>query len=206
MIVPSTNPKILYAIGESTDAAPSLIVFISKNAGATWTSKRLCAVMAGQPSHAIAVNPRNAKEVIAGGYKPAGTAVLYKSKNGGNSWTDIARSIEGMVFDIKFDPRVANRIYVVASSGIYRTDDGGESWTTNNNNPGYHKIIFHPTKADMIYAGGENGIIVSVDGGVTWSELNSSSEVKDVLCLEFNRLTKVLYAGTGGGGVYKIQQ
>ena len=179
-------------------------VFISKNGGTTWTSKRLCAVP-GSCGSTAAVDPRNAKIVYVGGRRD-NNAALYKSTNGGTTWTDVTKTIKDQIHEVAIDPKVANRVFVVTYDGIFRTTNGGTSWVHTREEYGYRVFAFHPTKPNTIYAGGSPGVLVSADGGTTWTALNAGLAVKDVRCLTFNRSTKVLYAGTAGGGVYKIQQ
>ncbi len=167
-------------------------------------SKRVCATP-GSSASAVAVDPKNAKVAYLGGQKNY-NAALYKTTNGGTSWKDVTKTIQSQVYEILIDPKVANRVFVVTSSGIYRTTNGGTTWSRVNDDWSRRALVFHPTKANTLYAGGSSGVIVSADGGTTWTELSAGLAVKYVKCLAFNRSTKVLYAGTAGGGVYKIQQ
>lgn len=179
-------------------------VFMSKDSGATWTSKRVCSTP-GSSASAVAVDPRNAKTVFLGGQKNY-KAALYKSTNGGTSWKDVTKTLQGHVYEIVFDPKVANRVFVVTSDGIFRTTNGGTSWSRLRDDWSQRALVFHPTKKDTLYLGGSQGVFVSADGGTTWSPLNSGLAVKYVRSLAFNKSTKALYAGTAGGGVFKIQQ
>jgi photosystem II stability/assembly factor-like uncharacterized protein len=179
-------------------------VFISKDAGATWTPKRVSSTP-GSSASAVAVDPRNAKIVFLGGQKNY-KAALYKSTNGGTSWKDVTKTLQNQVYEIVFDPKVANRVFVVTSGGIFRTTNGGTSWSRLSDDWSQRALVFHPTKANTLYVGGSQGVSVSADGGTTWAPLNSGLAVKYVRCLAFNKSTKVLYAGTAGGGVFKIQQ
>ncbi len=181
-------------------------VFMSKDGGATWTSMRLSAV-SGSSASAVVVDPRNANIVYVGGQRNS-VAALFKSMNGGKTWENITRSVKEEVYDIGVDPKVANRVFVSTRSGIYRSVNGGTSWVRILNISGfsYRVLAFHPKMAGTIYAAGEAGVILSHDAGVTWEPLNTGLTAKYVKCLAFNQRTKVLYAGTAGGGVYKIQQ
>ena len=199
-----SNPRILFAAGQIADPAAAMGVFMSQDGGATWTSKRVSATP-GSAAWAVAVDPRSAKVVFLGGHRN-GNAALFKSTNGGAAWKDVTNTIQGQVYKIACDPKVANRVFVAAGSGIYRTTNGGTSWSLIKNDYGRREIAFHPTKANTLYAGGDEGVVISSDAGTTWTELNSGLAVKHVRCLAFNRSTKVLYAGTAGGGAYKIQQ
>jgi photosystem II stability/assembly factor-like uncharacterized protein len=199
-----SNPQILFAAGQIANPTATMGVFISKDGGTTWTSKRVCATP-GSGAWAVAVDPRSAKVVFLGGQRN-GNAALYKSANGGTSWKDVTKTMQGQVYEIAFDPNVANRVFVATGAGIYRTTNGGTSWSRVREDYSQPVIAFHPTKTNTLYAGGSLGVVVSSNGGTTWLDLNSGLAVKHIRCLAFNRSTKVLYAGTAGGGVYKIQQ
>lgn len=204
LAVAPTNAKILYAAGQISGASATMGVFMSNNGGTTWTSKRLSTYPESCGS-AVAVDPRNAKVVYVGGRKDY-EGVLFKSTNGGASWKDVTKSIGSRILDIGVDPKAANRVFVVANDGIYRSVNGGTSWTRVKQEYNFTVLAFHPTIANKLYVAGYYGVLVSSDGGTNWTDLGTGLAVKHVRALAFNRSTKVLYAGTAGGGVYKIQQ
>ncbi|OYV35715.1 MAG: hypothetical protein B7Z80_17565 [Rhodospirillales bacterium 20-64-7] len=104
------------------------------------------------------------------------------------------------IYHLKGSPAAPNRIYASQSSGwfgqvIQRSDDGGISWTTMNNNfaydgvPGTHqwydgtphpwefKRVWHLepslTDPDTVYAGVEDAALFrTTDGGQSWHELS----------------------------------
>ena len=110
------------------------------------------------------------------------------------------------IFHITGTASDPNRLYVSQSSGwfgqvIQRSDDGGKTWETVNNEfaydgtPGTHqwydgtqhpwefKRVWHlepsPTDPDSVYAGVEDAALFhSKDGGKSWSELPGLRDVK----------------------------
>lgn len=91
------------------------------------------------------------------------------------------------VFDIKADPNIANRVYVVAygkGKGLYKSDDAGATWTKLYTNDRMRGIAIAPQNSNIIYAssslgyhsGGYDstsmGILVSHDAGSTWDFAN----------------------------------
>jgi photosystem II stability/assembly factor-like uncharacterized protein len=201
----SNSRNVLLAAGMVKDQGSAYIgAYISKNGGSTWTKHRACATPGGS-AETIAVDPRNADIVYVGGQRDY-QAAIYKSTNGGTIWEDVTGTLQGPIHDIEIDPHIANRVYGLTWDGIYRTDDGGGSWSQVSFDRRYRVIAFHPTVANKLYAGGEFGFSMSTDGGSTWGAMNPSLPVMFVRRLAFNRHTEVLYAGTAGGGVFEIQQ
>ena len=66
--------------------------------------------------------------------------------------------------------------------GVYRSDDGGKSWTNMGLKNSEHigRIVVHPTNDDVLWvaaqgplwsAGGDRGVYKTVDGGKTWKQV-----------------------------------
>ena len=99
------------------------------------------------------------------------------------------------------------------SYGMYRSLDGGTSWTAVNSGlPGSSRIVntiaVHPYNASMVYIGTFNdGIYRSSNGGDSWEAVNNglgSSDIRSIAIDPVNPL--VMYAGSGNGmGIYKSE-
>ncbi len=91
------------------------------------------------------------------------------------------------VFEIKTDPNIPNRVYVVAygtNKGLYRSDDAGLNWTKIYANNKMRGVAIAPQDSNIIYAtsslnyhsGGfsneSKGIFYSTDAGQTWTMAN----------------------------------
>jgi photosystem II stability/assembly factor-like uncharacterized protein len=96
-----------------------------------------------------------------------------------------AGSGSGRINTIDFHPTNANIILVGApAGGIWRSTDGGNSWTTNTDDLasiGISDIKFAPSNGNIVYAatgdrdGGDtytHGILKSTDGGIHWTVTN----------------------------------
>jgi len=83
-------------------------------------------------------------------------------------------------------PTDHDRVLVAMSTGgVYRTADGGASWTANNQGikayflpdqyPEYgqcvHKVATHPERPDQYFAQNHHGVYRSDDGGATWTSI-----------------------------------
>ncbi len=107
---------------------------------------------------------------------------IFRTANGGRSWS---RAQLGASFILPFTrarmtfaPSDASRVYMVGNAGLFRSDDGGESF-------------------QLLYVGRSNltaGILRSVDGGQTFEQLGGTGNVVYAIALDPKR-PEVIYAG-----------
>jgi len=177
-------------------------VWKTENAGTTWTP-----IFDSQPSYSIGcitLDPSNPETVWVGtGENVSGRHVsfgdgVYKSLNGGKTWTNMGLAKSEHIGRILVDPRNSDVVYVAAEGplwseggerGLYKTADGGKTWTlvlSISKDTGVTSAEFDPANPDVIYAaayqrrrsvaafmggGPESGIHKSVDSGKTWRKL-----------------------------------
>ena len=69
------------------------------------------------------------------------------------------------------DPSNAKLMFVAMRDGIFRSDNGGGTWTAVANGPkNVAAIAVNPKKPSEVYAATTNGTIVrSTDGGAQWN-------------------------------------
>jgi photosystem II stability/assembly factor-like uncharacterized protein len=125
---------------------------------------------------------------------------VYKSTDGGKSWTHIGLEETMQIGAIVVDPRNASVVYVAAlghpygpnaERGVFKTSDGGRTWTKilyKNPDVGATAIAMAPDDPNVIYAalwqtrrppwnvyppsnGPGSGLYKSTDGGATWVQL-----------------------------------
>ncbi|HHN78742.1 MAG TPA: glycosyl hydrolase, partial [Phycisphaerales bacterium] len=124
---------------------------------------------------------------------------VYKSIDGGQSWTNMGLEESEHIGMIAIDPRDSDTVFVAAQGplwrdggdrGLYRTTDGGETWEKVldiSEHTGINEVHIDPEDPDVMYAsayqrqrkvwtlingGPESGIWKSTDGGDTWREIN----------------------------------
>ncbi|MEB8329491.1 hypothetical protein OO009_08980 [Flavobacteriaceae bacterium KMM 6897] len=134
-------------------------------------------------------NPRNS---LNGGFG------IYKSLDGGKSWTSMGLEKTRHIHRIVIDPTNPNIVYVGAigspwgehpERGVFKTTDGGASWEKIlfvNNKTGVADLVMDPTNPNKLIAamwehkrdpwffksGGEgSGLHMTHDGGKTWKKL-----------------------------------
>ncbi|MBS3817890.1 hypothetical protein KGY73_00060 [bacterium] len=123
---------------------------------------------------------------------------LYKSMDGGKSWTHMGLSETHHIGRIVLHPEDPNKVYVAAMGhlwgpnkerGLYRSEDGGKSWEKVlyiDEDTGVVDVAVDPSQPNILYAaayqrrrrpfgfhggGPGSGLYKSTDGGDSWKEL-----------------------------------
>ncbi|MFL5751930.1 MAG: VPS10 domain-containing protein [Bacteroidia bacterium] len=154
---------------------------------------------------AIAINPTNTNEIWIGtgdvnisGTMYAGNGV-YKSTDAGQTWNYLGLSDTYIVSSIAFNSSNTNQVLIGtmgnafnkdANRGMYRTTDGGLSFTNTlflNDSTGIIDMVQHPTNPSIVYCssfsrqrtdnyslinGTEVYLYKSTDFGLTWTQLS----------------------------------
>ncbi len=175
-VAPSAPDTIYVGTGEWTPgwgpSYPGVGLYVSTDAGATWT---LRADVAARRNARVLVSPANADHVFV-----AGNGGFERSLDAGATWSTVHA---GEISDAVVDPADADTLYIaVRNDGIYKSTDGGTSWTA---------LAAGPTGGDADWlrlAIGQNGasgsnfvvakqsgtLYVSTDGGTSWATLAGS--------------------------------
>src|SRR5262249_56332765 len=84
---------------------------------------------------------------------------IYKSLDGGISWTTLSSFPGRGAFSILIDPNNSNVVYVGSDFGLEKSSDGGFNWTTVLSVGLVSALVLDPTQTSTIYAGRINGTI-----------------------------------------------
>jgi len=141
---------------------------------------------------------------------------LFKTTDGGKTWNKIHSGFpKGKLgrIGLAIAPSQPQTVYIVLeteeakSNGLYRSDDGGNSWNHLNNNfelvvrPFYFsRITIDPKNPDILVKGGLNGAI-SRDGGKTFKPLGTMHPDIHDIAFHINN-SDIMFVGTDGG-VYR---
>lgn len=191
-------------------------VYRSADAGNSWTQ----VLNLNSQAYNVIFDPNNSNLA----YASIDANGVYKSSDGGNTWVAANGSGSSLLptgsglgrVALAMDPNVTTTLYagVVNNSanvlqGLYKTTDGGNTWTQLANAPNYcggqcwydNVIAVMPGNSNVIYAGGDGGtpVTVSLDGGNTWTNLNSLGIHPDLHQLVFTPNGQKLYLGNDGG-------
>ncbi len=208
LAVAHSDPNVIYAgTGESTiriDVSTGDGVYKSTDAGESWQHMGLTDT---RVISKIRVHPNNPDLVYVAAFGhpfgPNEDRGVYRSKDGGQNWEKILfQSDKAGAIDLTMDPRNPRILYVtmweayrsfsnIVSGGpgsrIYKSADGGDSWTDITENEGLPKgvlgkmaIAVSPAKTGRVWAlieAEKNGLYRSDNGGKTWQLLNSERKL-----------------------------
>lgn len=150
-------------------------LWISTNAGGSWSQAALPSVAAGKRVNSIFFDPRSGGAgVVYVGVKDTG---LFRSTNSGSTWSQVSgapATPHRMAMD------AAGNLFVTSSSGFFRLS--GSQWTNLSpagSSASYNGLSIHPTISGRMlvsrYWGGfNNGIYLTNNGGSSWTHINSN--------------------------------
>lgn len=194
------NPDIIWAgTGEGNPRNSHTSgngIYKSLDAGRTWQQSGL---QNTRTIHRIAVNTLNNREVYAGvtgsAWGPGPDRGVYKTEDGGTTWKKIlfVNDSTGCA-DLVMDPTNPDKLFAAmwqygrkpwtfksggGGSGLYRTVDGGKTWTEITDKHGLPAgelgrigLAVSPSNPNVVYALVEaktTGLYKSTDGGYQWS-------------------------------------
>ncbi|HUN72001.1 MAG TPA: hypothetical protein VMU52_06780 [Steroidobacteraceae bacterium] len=211
LAVAPTAPETVYAgtgqVAPRYDVAGGRGVFKSTDGGKTWRSLGLAAT---RDIGRIWVDPRNPDVVVVAAlghiFGPNSERGIYRSADGGKTWTHaLAINDDTGVVDLAADPTNPNLLYAAAwqmrgrpwlsyfeppagpGSAIYRSTDGGVTWTRLAGN-GWPQgslgriglAVTHIPQGTRVYATvastSDGGVWRSDDGGDHWQRVNDDAD------------------------------
>ena len=154
----------------------------------------------------VTIDPNNSNTIWVGTGENNGQRSVaygdgvYKSTNGGSSWTNTGLKSSEHIGKIIVHPDNSDVVYVAAigplwnsggDRGVYVTQDGGKTWTaslTVDEHTGISDLVMDPRDPNIMYAaahqrrrhvftylggGPSSGLYKTTDGGATWNEINN---------------------------------
>jgi len=212
MAISPSNPKIIY-VGTGDSAPRNTVLtgegmYKSTDGGKTWTYTGL-----GE-THIISrilVDPGNPDVVYVAAlghlFGPNPERGVFKTADGGKTWRKILYvNDETGAISLAMDPSNSSVVYASMwqvfrthwtfssggpGSGIYKTADGGATWTNISHRPGLPVDIFGrtgiavaPSSPNVVYAliqadykGQAGGLFRSDDAGQSWKLVNNSMDI-----------------------------
>ncbi len=185
----------------------------------------------GQAFHTILPHPDDPSSIIAA----ISTGGVYRTNDGGASWAPANKGIKAefmpgertfpefgqCVHKIARHPANPDRLYLQNHGGVYRSDDGGDSW--HDIAPGLptefgFAIVVHPHEPDTVFtfpitdAGarwpvdGKARVWRSRDAGATWEALGVDdlpddyfvAVMRDAMCADTHQEPGLYFGGRNG--------
>jgi photosystem II stability/assembly factor-like uncharacterized protein len=219
------NPDLVYvaALGHAAGTNEQRGVFRSKDGGKTWDRVLFKSNKAGAVD--LSMDPSNPNVLYAAIWETKRTpysmesggpdSSLWKSTDGGDNWRDISRSPglpRGTLgrIGVAVSPANPDRIYAIVEAedgGVFRSDNGGNTWTKVNEGRNlrqrawYYTHIYADTKnADTMYVLNV-GFFKSTDGGRTYTTLNPPHGDNHDLWIAPDDPNRMINANDGGANV-----
>ena len=180
-------------------------VYKTTDAGKTWKNVGL-----ENTYHigAVRVHPRNPDIVYVAAlghlYGPNDDRGVFKTTDGGKNWKKVFfRNRNAGAVDLILDPNQPNVIYAAfwdvhrtpwslesggPGSGLFKSSDGGDTWTDLSRNPGMPKgilgrigVTVSPQNSDRVWAiveAEDGGVFRSDTGGRTWTKVNDERKLR----------------------------
>ena len=206
--VAASNPDVVYVGMGEAELRGNVMqgdgVYRSSDAGKTWAHAGL---RESQVISRIRIDPGNPDVVFAAvlGH-PYGADTgrgVYRSRDGGTSWTKVLyRGDRAGAVDLVMDPANPRVLYATlwevfrrpwilwsggAASGIFKSEDGGDTWAELTRKPGFATgplgkvtIAVSPANPRRVFANVEakvGGLYRSDDGGATWTFVNGARDL-----------------------------
>ncbi len=156
-----------------------LTVYVGAASGGVWKSsnggttfKPIFDKEAAQSIGAVAIDPQAPKTIWAGtgeAWTRNSASIgngIYKSTDGGDSWTNMGLQNSERIVKIIVDPKNSNTVYACVPGklwsdsedrGVYKTTDGGKSWSKilkgANLSTGCSMISMNPQDSKVLFAG-----------------------------------------------------
>jgi photosystem II stability/assembly factor-like uncharacterized protein len=198
--------------------APSGGVWVTNDNGTSWTSLSDDNAVLGVSDIIIPSDFEVSNTIyIATGDRDAwdnNSIGILKSSDGGGSWspTGISYTIQEnkMVNKLLLDPNDDQIIIAATSEGVYKTENGGASFTQLATNV-FIDLEYKPGEFSVLYGCTTGGrVYYSVDGGTTWNQsndLNSAGRVEIAVSPNQPDWVYAVAANGQGGlnGVYKSE-
>jgi len=175
-LVPTTNNAFndieLFGTNKAFTFGPDGVVFFTDNKGVNW--ERRIIGNNGIKNYKGANFITNSLGYLVGinDYLDEETAFLYKTINGGESWSEVSSNISTLISG-NFTPNDIfflneNLGFLWGGSSLFKTVNGGETWESlgNPTNSNINKLQFIDLETAYLSSG--SSIYKSTDGGVNW--------------------------------------
>jgi photosystem II stability/assembly factor-like uncharacterized protein len=162
------NPEVVYAgTAVGGPLTPGFGLFKTTNGGRSWKKAGLDGF--SSRVDVVGIDPQDSNILYAVAYSqsipwpayPGGFGFLFKSTNGGASWTGINSGFPNYVTALAINPQYPNTLYAGTPFGVFRSIDGGANWDAVNSgltSPAVTSLAIAPQDPNTVYAATTGGV------------------------------------------------
>ncbi|MCU0446102.1 MAG: glycosyl hydrolase [Microscillaceae bacterium] len=221
-----TNPDLVYAavLGHLFGPNEERGVYRSKDGGKNWERILFANKQAGAVD--LTFDPNNPRVLYASTWRVIRTphslesggegSGLWKSTDGGDTWVELTKKSKGLpkgtlgIIGVTVSPVKQDRVWAIIEAqegGVYRSEDGGETWAKINEERKLRQRAWYYTR---IYADTQNPDWVYVanvqfhrskDGGKTWENIPTMHGDHHDLWINPHNNQQMVLADDGGAAV-----
>jgi len=201
---PPTQKNLIYAGGSAG-------LLRSLDDGATWSS--LSQVLPpGARVSSLLVSGSRATTLIAGLTLPPRNTGLYRSTDGGTSWTRSDRGItNSYITSLAMDPEASNTLWVASLGTLFKSTDRGRTWDPSplpadigesSRSSATHIVISQINPETLLLGLDDGRFLRSSDGGQSWV-MAGASFANGVEVVKADPLDAATFWAGGFGGLQK---
>lgn len=192
------NRVIIAGLGHPYGANEMRGVFRTKDGGKSW--EKTLYINHNTGAIQVEFDPNNPEIIFAdmwehregpweNGSFSGPNSGLYKSTDGGSTWRNVKTGLPGAEQGLGrigfcIAPSNSNRMYATVdakiNSGLYRSDDAGESWKLISSDgriygrgSDFAEVKVHPKNPDIVFSANV-AAYKSLDGGLTWTSFKGA--------------------------------
>jgi photosystem II stability/assembly factor-like uncharacterized protein len=201
IVISPSNPSTVY-FGTTS-------IYKTINAAGNWSTTNGGAALDGNPALCMAMSATNTDTVYVGMAPIVTSAHIYRTVNGGSSWTNVTGSLPNRYpLDLAVDPTNSRIVYAAfggfGSGHLFKTTDAGTSWSDISGtlpDAPTTALVVDPLHPNVVYVGNDISVYVSTDGGTAWSLFGAGLPdgviVSDLSISPSNRTLRVATHGNG---------